>query len=226
MYILINAVIAATINTDDGFVIDYELEKVNNTYVILLHGLMASKDEWGLHPEGTGFKNILKQIGAGYVAIDLRGHGKSNMKHNKKVSINELTMHDFVNMKNDVESIIKAIKKKEKNAKFIVAGASLGANIAVNVAKNLDVKAVIMLSPGFVYAGVASIPAYRDIEKPVFLACGIMDTYSFRTVSEIEKIPKKIKPIIKYSNTNYHGVVLLNDRNILDELKKFIAGLK
>ncbi|MCS7184793.1 MAG: alpha/beta hydrolase [bacterium] len=226
MFILIDLAFAASVITKDGFLIDYEIkESKSNIYIVLLHGLQASKDEWYMHPEGVGFTKIIEEMEFGYVAIDLRGHGKSKIKNKKIISVEELNAQDFISMKDDVLNVLESIKEKNKNAIFILTGASLGANVAINSAKNKDVIGVILLSPGFSYAGIPIIPAYIEVEKPILLASGMNDTYSYRTVKDLEKLGKKTKPLVIISDTNYHGVVLFNDKRVINEVKNFIIKI-
>ncbi len=176
--------------------------------VILLHMLSSDKSAW------QPFAKELQSRNYNVVAIDMRGHGESDL------DIKAFTEKDFNDMILDAEAAYKHLKAR-KIASVSTIGASIGANIALNhAAKNKEIKTVILLSPGLDYRRVlteSSINNYSS--KPLFLAASEEDAYSFESSQALfdgqaGKGTVKFKRLINAG----HGTAMLSNTDLKKEI--------
>jgi alpha-beta hydrolase superfamily lysophospholipase len=97
----------------------YKFPIKSNNSVILIHGVRSTGY---LYNKMAGLLREVTQ--AEVFSIDLRGHGKSAGKDGDVDYINQYI--------DDLEDIIKAIRKQKPQGKIIIAGHSMGGGIALN----------------------------------------------------------------------------------------------
>jgi pimeloyl-ACP methyl ester carboxylesterase len=114
---------------------------VADILILLLHGGGQSSLSWSLAAKSLQLKlSQISQKKYSILAMDLRGHGNTQIKQNNRdLSIETLT--------NDVEKVLQAIycRKKIPIPPMIIAGHSLGSCIAVHFAKNISVSTSVTL---------------------------------------------------------------------------------
>jgi len=111
---------------------------------------------------------------AGYscLAIDLRGHGESNMSG----ALNYRSFSDADHLASllDVEAAFDWMSTKGADASNTVAiGASIGANLAINFVVSSGLPCAVALSPGLDYHGVTTEPsmhAMRPGQRMILIA--------------------------------------------------------
>ena len=141
--------------------------------VVLVHMLSRSKADWddiAEQLEGTGITAL---------AIDLRGHGGSGGS--------AATLAD---MTQDVRAAVRwlSMRPSVRPDAIGVAGASLGANLALLAAVNQPlVRVVAAVSPSLDYRGVRVGPDLmkRLGDKPVWLGASTEDPLAARTIREL-----------------------------------------
>lgn len=144
------------------------VEKDDAPAIVLLHMMPATKESW------EGFQEMLADSGFQSLAIDLRGHGESVFRNGQPIDYRQFS---------DVQQQEKVYDAEAATGFFIArgipfellcfVGASIGANLALQEqARHPEIKASVLLSPGFDYRGIVTEPLARAIreEQSVFLA--------------------------------------------------------
>ncbi len=141
--------------------------------VVLVHMLGRTHAEW------TAIADRLQQAGVTVLAVDLRGHGGSGGDRGALSA-----------MAGDVRTALAWLQSRPtvRPAALGLAGASLGANLALIVAaQHPSVRALAMLSPSLDYRGVridvSLLKKYGS--RPAWLAASAEDPYALRTVREL-----------------------------------------
>ncbi|MFQ3675864.1 MAG: alpha/beta fold hydrolase [Endomicrobiia bacterium] len=207
---------------------DYVVAKNGKPTLVLLHGLASVRGEWG------ALTKILEKDGFGYFSFDLRGHGQSN----RTVSGKQVTFNDFKKfgpgsewekMISDLDTVIKFLVK-EKNVKeenIILCGASLGANIClIYASKNLRIKKLILLSPGWEYAGLKTENSAKTVASNnvrMLFSASPRDVYAYSSTRQLMKIIKSSgsEVIFLEGKDAQHGVQMFEKeylKNLVDWL--------
>ncbi|MCX5785582.1 MAG: alpha/beta fold hydrolase [Elusimicrobia bacterium] len=185
--------------TSDGCLIaaSYGAPAKGKLVFVNIHGLGSNKGEWG------AFEKILKARSAGWLSLDLRGHGQSLECAGIKADYRAFGPGDWNAAAKDIAAAVDWLKKRKIPAsRTALCGASVGANLALKAAVDHSLKpaAVIMLSPGLVYAGVG-IEEYflRPLPFSLLLAASPDDYYAWQSSmrlfeeARIQKLPASSK---------------------------------
>lgn len=122
--------------------------------VLLLHMMPATKESW------NEFARKLNQAGFGVLAVDLRGHGESEGGPDGWRNFSDSEHQKSIE---DARAGFE-FQKNEGHSKFFLAGASIGANLALeHLAESEDASAALLLSPGLNYRGVETLPMAAKI---------------------------------------------------------------
>lgn len=158
---------SGTATTIDGHTIAYKMYKnPGKPGVILLHMLGRTRTDWNSVAEW------LQGIGYAVITLDLRGHGQSSGNYQ------QFTPLDYNAMVNDVLAAKNVLGINRADvSRLSIIGASIGANIALQYAKDdPDVKTAVLLSPGLDYRGVKTSTVTTDI--PLLIVASMDDQYS------------------------------------------------
>lgn len=165
------------LRTEDGLSIAatwYEPAYRPAPAVILVHMLSRSRREW------DGFASRLASEGIGALSIDLRGHGDSSGDPG-----------DLARMVNDVNAAKRHLSVRQDviHSRIGIAGASLGATLAVLVAaEDPTIASLALLSPSLDYRGLRiEAPLRKYGKRPALLVAGEDDGYAMRTVKDLSK---------------------------------------
>ncbi len=146
-----------TFRTKDGVLITgnyFKPQKKNSPVFLLLHMMPATKESWNI------FAQRLWECGFACLAIDLRGHGESIDKNGKRIDYKEFNDAEHRDSLNDIESA-KEFLSRQKDvdiSRFAIAGASIGANLALWQAfMDKDVMLLVLLSAGLNYRGKTDV---------------------------------------------------------------------
>jgi alpha-beta hydrolase superfamily lysophospholipase len=180
--------------------------------VVLLHGLGSTKEEW------ESFEKVLAEKGYGYFAYDARGHGESV----KTTAGRTLDYRNFDQpgpgsqwnrMIADLESVISSLSgtKKIPQQKIGIAGASLGANVALScAAADPKIPYVALLSPGLSYAGIETSDSLRSyLKRPLVIVASPNDTYAWRSSQLLCSIAPHA---VLLTGPGGHGVQMFNGK--------------
>lgn len=152
---------------------------------VLLHMMPADRhsyDDFGSRLAAAGF-NVL--------ALDSRGHGES-LKHAGKVErYTGFGDKEHASSGADVAAAKTFLAERGADtSRTVIVGASIGANVALAyAAADADVRALVLLSPGLNYHGVATadaMSAYGD--RPAYLVASEEDSYSADSAGKLHEI--------------------------------------
>lgn len=185
----------------------YTSENRSRGTVLLLHMMPATRDSW------QSFAKNLTGAGFSALAIDLRGHGES-------AEVGKLNYKEFSDAEHqksilDVEAAIEYLQKRDMGGGLFLAGASIGANLAMlYVTKNSDVQGAILLSPGLSYRGIETILLAGKIQasQSIYVVAAKDDVRSGGSADEqAQKIYGSLssKKTIKIFETGGHGTDIL-----------------
>ncbi len=145
--------------------------------IMLLHALSRTREDW--HTTA----NRLADAGFVVLTFDLRGHGASGpLPAGTDLS-------DLTRMTADVRAAraFLASRKEVAPNRIGIAGASIGANLAILLAANdPTVRSLVLLSPGIDYRGLrpeAALKKYGD--RPAMLVASQEDNYSATSARQL-----------------------------------------
>lgn len=142
--------------------------------VVLVHMLTRSRLDWAAAAE------LLQDAGIVALAVDLRGHGQSAGAVD--------TAGSLAPMQRDVQAAVAFLKSRNNVAtgRIGIAGASLGANLAVLVAAgDPSIRSLALLSASNDYKGLRIEAALRKVDRRVLLVAGSDDPYALRSASAL-----------------------------------------
>lgn len=174
--------------------------------VLLLHMMPSGRKSW------VEFAEKLNQAGFGALAIDLRGHGESEGGPDGWRNFSDDEHQKSIE---DVKAGLE-FQKKEGHGALSIAGASIGANLALEcLVESDEVKKVILLSPGLNYKGIETLPLAKMVkpERAVYVVAARDDT---RSGGPADQMAREIydalpcKKEIKIFEEGGHGTDILN----------------
>ena len=170
------------------------------------------------------FTEKLSEAGISSLAIDLRGHGES--KGGNYLEFNEEQHQSSIE---DVKSGLNYLKELGHSVLF-VCGASIGANLALQIITMSDAKKAILLSPGINYKGIEAVPLAKQVssDKEVYIVASRDDVRRLGTCADQgQQIFDKINSVkeIKIFETGGHGTDIFNTHpGFMDELVGWLLG--
>lgn len=180
---------------------------------VLLHGLGAGRGEW------RAFQARAAGLGWGTLAVDMRGHGESG---GGKYTEFRTPAH-WLALEGDARAAVEWLAKERHVApeRVVLAGASLGANIAARAAADEPrVPLALLLSPGWNYQGVTLPDAVAASGRPFVFAAAAEDAYAFKSAQEALRLAKRPESVFLRA-AHGHGVGMLDG----DDNKPFAADL-
>lgn len=208
-----------TLRAEDGTRIHASYDAVNGAKhgVVLVHMLGRSAEDWRF------VTKKLNEAGITTLAVDLRGHG-ANVPEGKEAPA--LTETDYRAMTQDVAAGVAHLRKQGVEQVSIV-GASIGANLALQVAsKDKAILDVVLLSPGANYKGVVVAPDnmadYGD--RPILLVASKDDRVAAKTAYLLDKAAVGDHKLMLF-DTAGHGTKMLNKEPSLEpDLISWLLG--
>ena len=197
-----------TLKTQDGMLLKAtHAEAVSETGIILLHQLNQDRHSY------DALLPLLKNYNT--IAIDLRGHGES------QGDWNSFGDEDFRAMELDVDAAKEQLKATG-STKFIVIGASIGANTAINYgANNEDVIGVIPLSPGLEYKGINTEHHITAYKNNLLIIVSEEDSYSYESSQLLHDASPAQKELKVYKDSG-HGTNMFPTTDLKEYLVSWI----
>lgn len=189
------------IEGSDGVKLVGELYRPNQlkTGVILFHMLGGRKEDW------DGLIDKLVENHLSVLSVDLRGHGESTGKDN-----------DYQLMREDATKWVSFLKSRTDNQEVFLIGASIGANFAVETAKDEPmVKRIVLLSPGLEYRGINIEKTITGLKIPILAIVSTEDQYSFSSTRALKEKNNSIE-VTELENAG-HGTRMLSANPNLTE---------
>ena len=191
-----------SIRTDDGVTLAatwYE-PSTRAPAVILVHMLHRTSRDW------DGIAARLATEGIGALAIDLRGHGESSG------ALLEGDSPDYSALVRDVTAARRylATRPDVHQGHVGIAGASIGANVAVlAAATDPGVSSLALLSPSLDYRGLRIDAAMRKYGgRPALLVVSDDDPYAGRSAKDLQKAGNGTREVLVLNHAG-HGTAML-----------------
>lgn len=214
-----------TFRTKDGVLIAgnyFKPQKEHSPVFLLLHMMPAAKESWNT------FALSLSERGFACLAIDLRGHGESIDKNGKIINYKEFKDAEHRDSMNDIESAKEflAWQKDVDISRFAIAGASIGANLALwQASMDRDVRLLLLLSAGLNYRGINAPDFAPKYPGPVYILASEGDTYaamSSRQLYDIFPGDKRLNII----NGKLHGTAMFDAMpELIEEMLEWIVQI-
>lgn len=170
--------------------------------LILLHQAGSSRAAW------TPFARMARAEGYGVIAIDLRGHGESADGKNPSA----FTTDDWLAVLQDIPAAkIELINAGADPKKIAIAGASMGANLAMRyAATDPDIQAIVLISPGEEVNGIGIVQTVQTYtQRPILLMAAQTDGYSSRSAKKLDDLAAEYTELRLYPGAA-HGTDLLD----------------
>ncbi len=213
-----------TFRTKDGVTISgnyFKPQKASAPAFLLLHMMPSTKESWTL------FASFLQKIGFAVLAIDLRGHGESIDKNGIRIDYKKFSDEEHRESIYDVDSAKEFLESRGADtSRFAIAGASIGANLALwKASMDTDIRLLVLLSPGVDYRGIKTPDLARKYSGAVYIVASEGDTRNAATSSRIlfGMFPgdKKLNII----EGNSHGTDMFGFQpDLMDEIMEWIAS--
>ena len=200
-----------SMRTDDGVAVAgtfYEASRRPAPAVILLHMLTRSRGDW------DSVARRLADAGLHALAIDFRGHGGSSTgppaagggPDVTRLLLDVQAARAFLVARADVV-IPSAIG---------IAGASLGANVAIlEGAGDPAVRSLALLSPGLDYRSLRTDAALRKYGgRPALLLAGSNDPYALRSAKDLAAGGGGVREIRILENAGHGTTMLKSDHDL------------
>ena len=195
------------LTTKDNYKIAYNYYPAgdNSPAVILLHMAESNSSSW------DEYAKQLQENGVSSIAIDLRGHGKSDG------DLTRFTDEDYNKMVLDVEAAKEFLKTQSIDASRIaIIGASIGANIALKyAATDKGIKGIILLSAGLDYHGVKTEDAMKSYDRPVLIVASLTDEYAASSAQTLYDL--STNGDLNFFKVAGHGTEMFNKFSNLDK---------
>lgn len=188
---------------------------------LLLHMMPATKESW------SAFAFRLSALGVASLAIDLRGHGASTQGPEGRLDYRHFDDAGHQAKRLDVEAALSWLREKHPGLPLIAVGASIGANLALRaMAEHADVTAVLALSPGLEYHGVAAQDAVRRLRpgQKAMLAASREDAYAASSAEMLAAEPTEARVETLLVDGAGHGTAMLErDPSLADRVSSWIG---
>jgi len=185
---------------------------------LLIHMMPATKESW------SAFAYALAGRGIACLAIDLRGHGASDGGPDGYRRFSDAE-HQAKRL--DVEAALAWLRGKGTGP-LRVAGASIGANLAIRAAmEHDDVAACLALSPGLEYRGVTTADAVAQMREGQRLCIAVSseDAQSAEGVATLETTATAARLEVHRLTDAGHGTAMLErDATFFDEAVAWLAS--
>jgi alpha-beta hydrolase superfamily lysophospholipase len=198
------ATAVVTFRTSDGVLIAgtvYAPSRRPAPYVILVHMLTRSRDDW------QALATRLADAGIGVLAIDLRGHGASGPDPRPDANPDDLSadLHDV-----QAARAFLAGRADLGVTTVGIGGAQIGANLAVMAASgDPTIRSIVLLSPGLDFRSLRSeAPMYKYGGRPALMVASQEDSYPTRSIRRLAKDGSGTREVRIVSGAG-HGTVML-----------------
>jgi len=201
-----------SMRTEDGVAIAgtfYDAGRGPAPAVILLHMLTRSRADW------DAVASRLADAGLHALAIDFRGHGGSSAVPPSLAGGDP----DLTRLVLDVRAartLLVARSDLVVASAIGIAGASLGANVAIlAAAADPAVRSLALLSPGLDYRSLRTDAALRKYGgRPALLLAGSNDPYALRSAKELAAGGGGIREIRILENAGHGTTMLKGDHDL------------
>ena len=186
--------------------------------VVLLHSFGYNSSRW------TTIKDKLTDAGYAWIAIDLRGHGKSTQNTDfKKISWLNLKQKAFLKYPSDVVSVLKDVNATFKKVSFnnwAIIGGDIGANTGVLAAQQMPQKpdALVLVSPNTSFKGLYIPVAMTELgNTSILCVASNNDSGALQSEQTLRKFAQAEFEVLNVDK-NGSGMMLINQNPELDDM--------
>ncbi len=181
--------------------------------VVLVHMLGREAADWKYLGERLG------KAGLQTIAVDLRGHGRSDKAGQ------ELLPGDYPQMTQDVAAAV-AWLRGQGATQISCVGASIGANLCLEAAAaDAGIVNVVALSPGLNYKGVTSPDAVDALgQRPLLLVASQEDQYSAKSAVVLEQRAQGQHHYLMLKGAGHGSVMLNRDSSLEGVILSWLLG--
>jgi len=197
-------VVASTL-TDDGYSITttlYVPKEKKTPGIILVHRYGGNRSLW------KQAASHLQQQGVLAIALDLRGHGESDLKNGNCVNYRQLPEEGWLDALEDIRISKKVLLEQGADSENIaIAGEGLGATLALYYAlEDPDIQGIIMISPGLELNGITTEDAIQRLDDcPTLLIASEGDAYAATSATALNQAAPVFSELRTWSGSA-HGV--------------------
>lgn len=193
--------------------------------VLLMHMMPADRTSW------AGFQALLASKGLASLAIDLRGHGESlNSKESGKLDYKLFGDEEHQSSLQDAIGAVDWIRRRGfERARIAVCGASIGANLAVQLLlEEPEISGAALLSPGRNYHGtnaVSDVGSVLPTQSLWVAASEGDDQESFeasKALSEAAAVERKA--FVPLKNAGHGTRILENQPKLAEDLSVWLKA--
>ena len=176
--------LVVNLKTKDGWALKakYNPPREGMMSFVLLHGAGGRKEDW------YRLSRPLFKRGCGYLAVDLRGHGESQVAPDGKPAVYRKFVvtkgyNEYLNMSADIEAAVGYLESQGVSDEDIaLIGADVGGSLALRYgALHPKIAMVVLLSPGMKYQEVTTVNAMRIYkDRPILMVYSEADRTSAR----------------------------------------------
>lgn len=209
--------------TSDNIKIAYDLYEVKNPkgWLLLAHMMPATKESW------NEFAEEMRNFGYESLAIDLRGHGKSEDGPDGFAKFTDAEHQASIK---DLEAGWEFLKSRGATPeKTALIGASIGANLSLQfAAENPDFRKVVLLSAGLNYRGIKTKPLAQKLKESqsALFATSKDDGDNAEENRELyDSAPSEMNKHLIIYEKGGHGTSIFQNKEELDltgAIKKFL----
>lgn len=189
--------------------------------VLLLHMMPLMRSSW------EGFVKKLNQADISTLAIDLRGHGESKKKDNKKLDYRDFTDLEHQESIKDVEAALVWLEAEYGTSpeEIAIVGASIGANLALQfAAHNHGIPALVLLSPGLDYHGLQTedLPGDLQINQSVLYVASHDDKYSHESALKLNSVTSVPHDLIELDKAGHGTEMFAVHPDLMDQVVEWL----
>jgi pimeloyl-ACP methyl ester carboxylesterase len=186
----------------------------NRPAMLLLHMWGSDRTSWDLFARAAASQGFMT------LAIDLRGHGDARAAGaNVVATAPESLVNDI--LEHDIGSAIDYLVDNGADPdNLVLVGASVGANLALAYASvDTRIQAVVLLSPGEEYRGVAVMPALDAYShRPLMILATEGDSYSAQTAREMKSAAQSYCELRMYRGTAHGTDILVTIQSAINQI--------
>jgi len=210
------------ISSKDDKKISFDLYEKENPvgWLVLSHMMPATKESW------SDFAQKFQNLGYESIAIDLRGHGKSDGGPSGYLNFSDEQHQESIL---DLEAAVNYLinNRGAAGGKVFLIGASIGANLSLQyLSEHPEIKKVVLLSAGLNYRGLETEPPVKKLkeDQEVFFVTSKDDN---NNAVENQKLyaetPQGVKKDIQIYEIGGHGTdILANQPEFLTLISNFL----